>query len=116
MTASMHLDDASVEAVARRVADLLRGEGIAGKLIDTVEVARRFNVSRDFVYDHADDLGAIRLGSGPKARLRFDPVVVAEQLATSASPDAEVPHRANPKPRRRKSATVALLPVRGSEQ
>jgi hypothetical protein len=25
-----------------------------------------------FVYEHADELGAYRLGTGPRARLRFD--------------------------------------------
>jgi hypothetical protein len=30
------------------------------------------NVSLDYVYARAADLGAMRLGDGPKARLRFD--------------------------------------------
>jgi hypothetical protein len=30
------------------------------------------NVSRAFVYEHAGELGAIPLGTGPRPRLRFD--------------------------------------------
>ncbi len=48
----MRLDPADIEAIARRVADLL-------------------GVERDWVYAHAQRLGAIRLG-GPQGRLRFD--------------------------------------------
>jgi len=29
-------------------------------------------VSLDYVYAHATELGAMRLGPGPKARIRFD--------------------------------------------
>jgi hypothetical protein len=78
--ATVHLDDASVNAVAERVVELLRAESIGGDLIDSVEVARRFSVSRDYVYEHAEELGAMRLGSGSRARLRFDPATVRERL------------------------------------
>ena len=40
-------------------------------LVDSTALAGLLGVSRDYVYEHADELGAIRLGSGPKARLRF---------------------------------------------
>ena len=111
MTA-VRLDDASVEAVAERVVDLLRGEDIGGELIDVAEVARRFNVSRAFVYDHADHLGAVRLGDGPKARLRFDLDRVREALAARPQESAHAVSQ-SPKPRRRRKSAVDLLPVRG---
>jgi hypothetical protein len=41
-------------------------------LVDAQALAVVLGVSRDFVYEHADELGALRLGNGPKARLRFD--------------------------------------------
>lgn len=115
---AVHLDDASIEAVALRVAELIRDEavtgGSSGELVDAAEIARCFGVSRDWVYDHADELGAVRLGDGPKARLRFDPATVAERLGT---PDerSEV-RRAASRPRRRSTSTVDLLPIRGSGQ
>jgi hypothetical protein len=108
MTA-VHLDGASIEAIAQRVADLLRGEDMAGELIDTAEVARRFGVSRDWVYANADRIGAVRMGDGPKARLRFDPERVREALAAQGTVSAG---NGSERPRRRRRS-VDLLPVRG---
>jgi hypothetical protein len=78
----MTLDRDDVEAIAIRVAELLRptvGIGLVG--VD--EVVARFGISRSYVYEHADELGAIRLGDGPKARLRFDVERVDEALGRS---------------------------------
>ena len=82
---AVRLDGASVEPVARRVVELLHGEGRAPapNLVDAAEIARRFAVRRSWVYQHADELGAIRLGQvtdGRKPRLRFNPQRVAEAL------------------------------------
>ncbi len=41
------------------------------ELIGPKEFARRVGVSRGFVYDHADELGAQRIGKGPRRRLWF---------------------------------------------
>jgi hypothetical protein len=50
-------------------------------LVDAATLAVELGVSRDFVYEHAVELGALKLGSGPKARLRFDPVAARAALA-----------------------------------
>ena len=69
------------------------------------EVAVAFKVTRGWVYAHADELGAIRLGDGPRPRLRFDPAVVAQRLQarrrriTASSPSD------------RMAAFVPLLPI-----
>ena len=42
------------------------------RLIDAATLARELNVSRTWVYDHADELGAIPLGAGERPRLLFD--------------------------------------------
>lgn len=65
------LDHESVEAVARRVAELLRGEPTRA-LVDAATLAAELGVSRAFVYEHSAVLGAQRLGDGSRARLRFD--------------------------------------------
>jgi hypothetical protein len=114
MSASVHLDDASVHAVAERVAELLRSGPLVCELIDTAEVARRFSLSRDYVYEHADDLGAVRLGSGPKARLRFDPAKVTERL--DVRNQGQSPHKGTPVHPVRKGSDVTLLPFRGESQ
>jgi DNA-binding Lrp family transcriptional regulator len=108
MSGPVTLSDASVEAVARRVVDLLRDDGAAGALVDAAEIARRFGLSRETVYDRADELGAVRIGSGPRARLRFDPQAVAARLRAPA--EAEVRRT---RPSRRTRSTSPLLPVRG---
>ena len=80
VSAEVNLDPETIEELARRVAELLRDRGLDGELIDAGEVARRFGVTRDYVYAHAGRLGAIRLSSRPRARLRFDPKRVAEAM------------------------------------
>jgi hypothetical protein len=73
----------SIEALARRLAELIDtrddrpGEQ---RFISAEEVAQRWNVGRRWVYEHTGELGARRLGDGPKPRLRFDAEEVAEHL------------------------------------
>jgi hypothetical protein len=101
-----------VDAIARRVVELLEGSRAraeaarpgaeAGSACVTVsQVAARYRVSRSWVYAHQRELGAMRLGDGPRARLRFDPTVVAE--AISAFDRSQNPAHA----RRRTDAHVA---------
>lgn len=54
-------------------------------LVDASVLAVELGVSRDWVYEHADALGVLRLGNGPKARLRFDPVAARAALSRFAS-------------------------------
>jgi hypothetical protein len=42
-------------------------------------VASHYGVAVRFVYQHADELGCVRLGGGVRPRLRFDPDVVRER-------------------------------------
>ena len=82
-TGEIRLDPDSIEALARRLAELL-GSGESQRprrqLISAEEVSQWWGVSRRWVYDNAERLGARRLGTGPRPRLRFDPDEVAEQL------------------------------------
>ena len=73
--------------------------------VDAAELARRFGVSRDWVYDNAERLGVIRLGDGPKARMRFDPAIAAQRLS---APGPQPP----PSPKRSTGPSVELLPIR----
>jgi hypothetical protein len=112
MTAPVvQLDDASVEAIARRVVELLSNESGSEDWIDAAEVARRFSLSRDYVYEHAAELGAVRLGSGPKARLRFNPNKAAEALGGSSARESRPKREAVRSVRRERGVT--LLPIRG---
>jgi len=81
---------------------------MTGELVDAAEVARRFNVSRQWVYEHAAALNAVRLGDGDRPRLRFDPNSVADRL--NARPDRAVPPRRRAP--RRPRVRGELLPIR----
>jgi hypothetical protein len=88
------IDAADVEAIARRVAELI---GQTSGLVDAQAVAAELHVDRDWVYAHARELGVVRLGPGPKARMRFDLAVVRERLVAVNEPAAEQQrHRTRP--------------------
>jgi hypothetical protein len=89
-------------------------------LVDAKALAKLLGVSRGFVYEHAAELGAIPLGSGPKARLRFDPEKALERLtACTAGRRSQEPSPASVRGSRRRQAPalgrdVELLPIRRS--
>lgn len=105
---SAPLDQASIEAIAHKVADLLRRRGEPGQsaLLTAGQVATRFGVDRSWVYTHAHHLGVVRLGLGPRPRLRFDPAVVAQRLlAQQVAPTSAAPARGA-------AGSAPLLPIR----
>jgi hypothetical protein len=83
----LRLAPESVEAIASRTAELLRGEAEqqpSKRLISAAKVAETWGVDRSWVYAHARQLGARRLGAGKRPRLRFDPDEVAERIMALA--------------------------------
>jgi hypothetical protein len=122
--AAAELTPEAIEAIAQRVAELLGREGsahtgsnggVAGELVDASELASRFALTRWWVYEHANELGAVTLGDGPRPRLRFDPEVAAEVLRarrrTAVSDSAQPYGGRGPGRPRRRPAAVPLLPV-----
>jgi len=75
LTADRHArTDARITELAElreTIAGLRRDLADAARLLTVAEVAERLEVSDEWVRDHKDRLGAIRLGDGPKAHLRF---------------------------------------------
>src|SRR5262245_34567361 len=57
----------------------------AERLVDPQELAQILGVTRDYVYRHAGDLGGVRLSSGPRARLRFNPALALERLSVCSA-------------------------------
>ena len=112
-------DDRALLALARRVAALLGPAGLPGGegLLSAGDVAVRLGVRRGWVYDHADELGVVRLGDGPRPRLRFDPDALAECVRRSRmwrggarqGPVPSVRTAAAPGP---SSSSVPLLPIK----
>lgn len=76
--------------------------GAPNELIDVAELARRFGVARSTVYSNSATFGAIRLGFGPRAPLRFDWAAVLAAL-----PKAGPRHVAPPQQLRRPTHTRA---------
>jgi len=79
----VRLSNETVEALARRVSELVSvdpPEPPVRRLITAAEVARWCGVDRSWVYAHADELGAIRLGGGERPRLRFDASEVGARI------------------------------------
>lgn len=102
-----------VEAIAQRVAELLRAEAGAApdpRYIDAAALAQDLGVERDWVYANARRLGAIRLGNGQRGRLRFDRELVAQRLAEGEAK----PKRRPPQPtkRRKRRTRESLRPQR----
>jgi hypothetical protein len=76
----IRLDPETIDAIARRVADLLDEGSPLPRLLTAGEVAERLAVSEAWVRENADRLGGVRLADGSRPRLRFDPAAVAEAL------------------------------------
>jgi len=101
----MSLAPNEIEAIAQRVAELLDGSPLSPRerrLATAKEVADALGVERKWVYANQERLRVIRLGQGPRARLRFDLERAAEGLA--AVEDSGQRRRA----RRRKKAARSL--------
>jgi hypothetical protein len=87
----------------------------ASRVVDAAAVARLLGRERQWVYDHAGELGAFRYGDGPRARLGFDAQTLERwkrerqrgPLSTGASP-SRTPGT------RRATEVTALIPYDGS--
>jgi hypothetical protein len=96
----------------------------SNRLLTPAELADFLAVERDYVYAHAEELGAIRLGGGPRARLRFDLEEVRRRLAAppclgsrgSSELDPAPAKGLTPRGRRRMGTNVELLPIKGQRE
>jgi hypothetical protein len=109
----MTLDDEDIEHIATRVVEVLQEEGTtdAARYVDAAFVARKLSVDRDWVYEHARELGGVRLG-GPHGRLRFDLRKLRRELDCPAR-KRPAEHRRRSRPRKRpprRPGNVDLLP------
>ena len=128
--ARVHPQD--LERLADLVADRLSGppaprpsSGLPHdeRLLSAREVADRYGVTAQWVRKHAQDLGALRPGTGPRPRLKFVPALIAELLASCSVPRGSSrtnsPVRAvhsRPLDSSNLGTTVDLLPIRGHER
>lgn len=80
-------------------------------LVDVRTVAEYLGVSPAYVYEHAEELRARRLGEGPRARLRFSIADVDAALLSVCSDSRESP-AAKRRLRRQCPQAAALVPIR----
>jgi hypothetical protein len=102
----------SPESEIRQLARLIAAEIAAlgdhsTRLLTPAEVAEHYGLSRAWVYKHAQELGGIRMGIGPRARLRFDPVDVGTALGELRPERGHAAPVESPPPR----TPVELLPI-----
>jgi predicted DNA-binding transcriptional regulator AlpA len=102
------------DAIVERVVEAIRAEGItpqtpaATAWLDAQEVAHRLGVSREWVYEHADELGASRIGTGPRPRLRFPPQILDSRGGKRKSAETAS------EPTKRRSKANGLMPIHAS--
>ena len=95
------LTDKDLERIADAVAERL---GAQQGWIDVRAAAAYAGVSVDTAYAHAEQWGAVRVGNGRRARLRFRRDLIDAGLAPSVEPSPA------PKPRRQRPARTGPAP------
>ena len=110
---AVELTPQAVEQIASRVAQLLHHQpptqtaspAANAGWMTAKELAQHLKLNPAWVYEHANELGAIRTGNGPKARIRFDLHTATQALKqhqrqttpAPATPPRRTPSRA-PRP------------------
>lgn len=104
---AVDLTPQAVEQVAGRVAQLLHRQQQSQEqeqtrqptgMLTVSQLAQHLSLNRAWVYEHADELGAIRVGHGPKARIRFDFHTAKAALQRQQADRGPAP--ATPRPRK----------------
>lgn len=124
----IRLADDQLDALAARIAAALEGTPTTTpataaaerqSLVSAAELARLLSVSRQTVYGLARELGGERVGTGPRARWRFDPDAARERMrclrgSTPTAENASVDGASEATTTRRRSRLPNQLPVPGS--
>ena len=112
---AVDLTPQAVEQVASRVAQMLQRQQqqsaeIPGAkeqqgFLNVAQLARHLGLNPAWIYEHADELGAIRIGDGPKARIRFDLYTATQALRQHQPGRTQGPATATPRKPRRSPAS-----------
>lgn len=107
--------DAIAEALAPRVADLLRADEPTFPtrgLVEVDDVCELLRVEREWVYAHKLELGAVRIGEGERGPLRFDAAKVLAYVEAHRLKRPDEPQRRRPgRPRRQRGVEFDLLEI-----
>jgi predicted DNA-binding transcriptional regulator AlpA len=109
---------ADVHAIAEAIADVLAERGLvvyagpraSARVLNAREVSQLLGRGAPWVYAHSTELGAIRMGTGPKARIGFDLATIEQWKRDNQRrpPEARRPPRR--RPRRSSSRATNLIP------
>jgi hypothetical protein len=102
------LTDEDVDAIARRVVQLMPRAGVP-HLLDAVGVAEMVSMSLDWVREHAAELGGVRVGAGSRGELRFEADKVRAYLAKRRLKIDEPKGGKRPGPKPSASSDVELI-------
>jgi hypothetical protein len=112
----IRLEPSQLRELAALIAEDLRGASSSAEdarpLVDAATVAKALGLSRAAVYARANELGAVRLGDGSRARLRFDVERAREALRSSPRVPARDVSPPPPPPRRRRPRREHILKAR----
>lgn len=81
------ITSADLDAIAAAVAERVKPDPVPQHLT-VAQLAERLAVSATWVYENAGALGAVRLGDGKRATLRFPASAIARYLDQQAGGDA----------------------------
>jgi Helix-turn-helix domain len=124
------MDVQELELLAEMVANLVverLGRTVAlGPMLDVNEVARYLGVTPAYVYEHAEQLGGVKLPGGKRGRLRFTLAALDAAMSSGSGSGGSEPEKARKRSdsgsrfrkrtgARAQMATVQLLPVRGQD-
>lgn len=110
-----------VHAIAEAIADVLAERGLvvyagpstSARVLSAREVSKLLGRSAPWVYAHATELGAIRMGNGPKARIGFDLASIEQWKRDNQIRPPQ--QRKPPRPRRdARSRATNLIPYEPS--
>jgi predicted DNA-binding transcriptional regulator YafY len=108
------LVDLAAERAARAVlAELHGGTQTHCNLVTAAQLADMLGVSRETVYEHANELGGKRIGNGKRGRLRFDPAVALDRWQHRPADSSAHVAAVSDRTRRGRQPAVRLLPIRG---
>lgn len=113
----MGLDAEDIERIAERVVTLLaesQREPVvtSARFVDATTIAQLLDVDRDWVYAHAEQLGAVRLG-GERGRLRFDLATLEQRLERVGSTPARSAPRGDRRGQKHAPRRAPLIPYAG---
>jgi hypothetical protein len=116
---AVDLTPQAVEQVASRIVQLLHRQQQNQQhaearepvgMVTVAQLAAYYKLNPAWVYEHANELGAIRIGNGPKARIRIDFQTAKAAIAQLKASTAPAPTDTNPRRPRQRPETDLYSP------